>query len=392
MLKEFTSLVNIKELKELLESNSLMFGYAYKLVDFQSNEVLYSSGWLDIFDINEKTFEKCSMCNYEFEDDFLNEDDIKVHCCDNGLVIAMSPIVIEDDTVAKLFIGQVLFEKNDSNVYGNVPVVNKDKFIADVKLLTRLITLEVQQEYSKKNLEELNIALLEAEKQRYNFLTFMSHELFTPLNGVMAFSEVLNKGYFGKLNNKQSEYISIINDNSKQLFMLLNDIIKINELKANLVNLHEDRFNFKGCLNDMSSLLYNLYNQKGVKLSIEYDSDYLEVKADRKNVSHILLNLLANALRASVKGNIVLVKVKQIEDNKLIITVKDSGKVISVDKAESIFNIINYDSYLADEDLYGKGIGLYLTKKLVELNNGEIGLDCNNQDGNTFWFTLPLDV
>ena len=242
---------------------------------------------------------------------------------------------------------------------------------------------------SLHRLEGTNLHLQEVLQHKIRFLNTMSHEFRTPLNAIIGFTELLNKQYFGKLNDKQLEYVSLISNGGEHLLELINDILDIAKIDAGSMELNLEQFKAIDFIHEIVSLLNSQFKEKNIQLSYSIEPESIILNADRRKAKQIMLNLLSNALKFTPEYGKVKV-LAQIDDNYITISVIDTGCGIKEEEKEKIFSEFYQSDQTRDSALGGTGIGLALTKRLVEMHGGSIGLTSSYGKGSAFWFSIPI--
>lgn len=249
---------------------------------------------------------------------------------------------------------------------------------------------EEQVKQAFKELRDSNLQLQEAHQYKNRFLSTMSHELRTPLNAIIGFSQSLEKQYFGALNDKQIEYVLMIYNSGQHLLALINDILDIAKIDSGSMTLQQSIIAPCSLIEEIVSLMDQQFKDKGICLSYIIDSNLKHFKADEKKCKQILLNLLSNALKYTPEGGNVTISVR-IEGNDVKFNVTDTGIGIKDEDLENLFSDFYQTDGTRDQALGGTGIGLALCKRLVEIQNGQIGVESQENNGSTFWFNLPLE-
>ncbi|MEW5821500.1 MAG: CHASE2 domain-containing protein, partial [Cyanobacteriota bacterium] len=223
-----------------------------------------------------------------------------------------------------------------------------------------------------------------------NMLKMVSHELRTPLNAILGFSQSLQLKYFGELNEKQMEYVNLINSSGKHLLDIVNNILDISKIDAGATELKIQNHDSKILFAEIISVLGSQIEEKEIILSSEISSDVPSIKCDRQKFKQIMFNILSNAIKFTPqKGNINLKAIKY-NNQAIKITISDNGPGIKKELQEKIFDEFYQLEQHRDQALGGTGIGLALTKRLVGLHGGNIGVESELEKGSTFWFTLPV--
>jgi signal transduction histidine kinase/CheY-like chemotaxis protein len=229
-----------------------------------------------------------------------------------------------------------------------------------------------------------------ASRHKSEFLASMSHELRTPLNAVIGFSEVLLERMFGDLNERQEEYLHDILDSGRHLLELLNDILDLSKVEAGRMQLERSRFTVPDVLDACLAQVSPRAAQQGVELRREVAPDVGLVDADELRFKQVLLNLLSNAVKFTRTGGTVDLRVTT-DGSALTVTVSDTGIGIASEDRERIFESFQQGGR-ATAQQEGTGLGLTLSKRIVELFGGRMWVDSEVGVGSTFGFTMPIGV
>jgi PAS domain S-box-containing protein len=244
-----------------------------------------------------------------------------------------------------------------------------------------------------KAVEEITVAHAASEvasRAKSDFLANMSHELRTPLNAVIGFSEVLLARMFGPINDKQQEYIHFILDGGRHLLSLINDILDLSKVEAGKMELELETFPLGECLDASLALLREKAQTEGVGLRLEATpGPAVPVVADRRKLKQIMFNLLSNAIKFTPRGGAVQVTLQQ-KAGWVTVTVADTGKGIKPEDVPKLFQAFTQLESAYTKEYEGTGLGLALTRRLVELHGGRIWVESEFGQGSSFSFNLPL--
>jgi signal transduction histidine kinase/CheY-like chemotaxis protein len=229
-----------------------------------------------------------------------------------------------------------------------------------------------------------------ASRHKSEFLASMSHELRTPLNAVIGFSEVLLERMFGDLNERQEEYLHDILDSGRHLLELLNDILDLSKVEAGRMQLERSRFSVPDVLDACMAQVSPRAAHQGVELRREVGPDLGLVDADELRFKQVLLNLLSNAVKFTRTGGAVDLRVTT-DGSALTVTVTDTGIGIAPEDTERIFESFQQGGRTTAQQ-EGTGLGLTLSKRIVELFGGRMWVDSEVGVGSTFGFTMPIGV
>ena len=245
--------------------------------------------------------------------------------------------------------------------------------------------LEKQKAY--KTIKEQNEKILEADKVKNEFLANISHELRTPLNSILGFADILSTEIYGNLNSKQKEYIEDIKVSGTHLLGMINEILDMSKIEANDMKIVKSTFWISRALDEVCNVLAPLAQKKNITLDKSMIADF-EVFADYQKIQQILYNLVSNAIKYSPENNQVDIAVMKGENN-LRIAVHDNGIGIDPKYHGKIFaKFVQLDSAYTKKES-STGLGLTITKELVELHGGKISLISEVNNGSTFIVEIP---
>ncbi|MEW6753422.1 MAG: PAS domain S-box protein [Candidatus Latescibacterota bacterium] len=233
-------------------------------------------------------------------------------------------------------------------------------------------------------------SLQEASRLKSEFLAKMSHELRTPLNGIIGFSEFLVDGKPGPLNDKQKEYLTDVLNSGRHLLQLINDVLDLSKVEAGKMELAPETFSLKTAVDEVCSVLSPMARQRGITIGKEVAPALDTVTLDPQKFRQVLYNLLSNAVKFNCDGGLVHVLLAANGRRGLQLQVRDTGHGIRAEDLGKLFvEFQQLDSTVARR-YQGTGLGLALTKKIVELQSGTIEVDSEPGRGSTFTVSLPL--
>ena len=260
---------------------------------------------------------------------------------------------------------------------GHVEVANRDE----------LGTLAANLNRMNDELGRLYEALETASKHKSEFLATMSHELRTPLNAIIGFSQVLKERMYGDLNAKQADYVDDVLSSGEHLLNLINDILDLAKVEAGRMELQRAEFALPPVLENAMTLVRERAVRQGVGLRTAIDPSVGLLEADERKVKQILFNLLSNAVKFTPGGGQVTLAATVVED-EVKISVRDTGVGINAEDKGKIFEEFYQVGRAKTQE--GTGLGLALTRRLVELHNGRLSVESEPGVGSTFSVTLPL--
>jgi signal transduction histidine kinase len=216
----------------------------------------------------------------------------------------------------------------------------------------------------------------------------MSHELRTPLNAVIGFSEVLLDRLFGELNDKQAEYLEDIRDSGRHLLELLNEILDLSKVEAGRMELELKDASLREALEHGVAMVRERASRKGLSLEVVIDPDVDVVVADPLRLKQVILNLLTNAVKFTPSGGRVETRARRVGE-EVQVSVEDSGIGIAEDQLERIFESFQQGPRSVSGAAEGTGLGLTLSRRIVELHGGRLWVESRLGHGSTFTFAIP---
>jgi len=254
----------------------------------------------------------------------------------------------------------------------------------------RLETQNAKLEEQHQELTRLNAELDQAGKLRDQFLANVSHELRTPLNSVIGFSDLLltMASPDSPLTDTQRDYLETIARNGRHLLDFINELLDFSKIAAGRMQLTLEPLALDALLREVADTVRAQLEARKHKLAIEPLRDTVIVTADRGRLRQVLLNLLSNAIKFTTDGGRITLSA-QLAGDRVRVAVSDSGIGIAPDDQEKLFREFVQLDGSASRRYEGTGLGLALSKRLVELHGGAIGVESQLGKGSTFWFTVP---
>lgn len=241
-----------------------------------------------------------------------------------------------------------------------------------------------------QDITRLRQAAIDAEQAaqaKSSFLANMSHELRTPISGVLGISEILSNT---PLDDKQKEYVSAISQSASTLLFLVNQVLDLAKLDSGSQRLNKRTFNLRQFMHETIYIHAVSAREKSCEFSLHIDDAVLDgLYTDSDRLRQVINNLCSNAIKFTESGSIQ-VDVRHNEDSELVITIKDSGIGINEDDIPLLFNEFQQIDNSYSRKHQGTGLGLTISKQLVELLGGKIGVRSKFGKGSDFWFSLPL--
>ena len=256
--------------------------------------------------------------------------------------------------------------------------------------ITERKEIEKGLEKAHEELQELAAELKRTTRAKSEFLANMSHELRTPLNSINGFSEILFDETFGLLNEKQKKYVEYVLTSGKHLLLLINQILDMSKVEAGKMKLALTDLPMKSLLNDISLLVADMVSKKKIEMLLEIEQNLPNIEGDELKVKEILYNLISNAIKFTPEGGKIGMKAKKV-DSRIEIEVWDTGAGIAAENMGKIFEGFFRVDTPYSRITEGTGLGLPLSKKLVELHGGKFSVVSEGLDkGTSVKFTLPI--
>jgi signal transduction histidine kinase/CheY-like chemotaxis protein len=261
-----------------------------------------------------------------------------------------------------------------------------------VNLLETLAGQSVVAIHNARVFRELELKTRELEvasQHKSEFLASMSHELRTPLNAVIGFSDVLLDRMFGELNERQDEYVRDIRDSGRHLLELINEILDLSKVEAGQMELDLDPVSLAELIEHGVAMVRERAAHHGISLECDIEPTLGRTQADERKLKQVILNLLSNAVKFTPGGGSVTVDARRVGDEAHV-RVRDTGIGIAADEQERIFEAFQRGGRAARTSTEGTGLGLTLSKRIVDLHGGRLWMESEPGVGSTFSFAIPL--
>ena len=240
--------------------------------------------------------------------------------------------------------------------------------------------------------EKLRNAMIEAENAnaaKSDFLSSMSHELRTPLNGILGFTQLLQMDTSTPLTDGQKESTDQVIKSGNHLLDLIDQVLELAKIEAQNVSVSIETLNISDVLNECLNTTRVMAGKRGINVNCSDDILSIYVKGDMTRLKQVLLNLLSNAVKYNKEGGTVTINVHPVDELMCRIEITDTGPGIPEENFEGIFTAFDRLGH-ENSEIEGTGIGLTITKKLMQLMQGNIGFTSEVGTGSTFWVEIPL--
>ncbi|MBI5233742.1 MAG: MCP four helix bundle domain-containing protein [Deltaproteobacteria bacterium] len=248
----------------------------------------------------------------------------------------------------------------------------------------------------KREIERANEDLAQANRMKTQFLANMSHEFRTPLNSIIGFSELMQEKSVGGLNEKQAQYIEFIRTSGAELLDMLNNILELSRIEAGQFVISEDDFPLSEVLGEVLGVVRPEAHKRNIAITVKSAPASPVIRADRAKFKQVFYNLLSNAVKFNIDNGSVNIDWDITREpsglrmkNFIVFRVTDTGIGIEEKEIERIFKEFEQLDSVSSREFGGTGLGLALTKKLVELLDGDIQVKSEPGKGSTFIVSLP---
>lgn len=239
----------------------------------------------------------------------------------------------------------------------------------------------------RKHFEE---SLQEANRMKSEFLANMSHELRTPLNGIIGFTEFLIDEKPGPLRPKQQEYLGDVLNSARHLLQLINAVLDLAKVEAGKMELHPETFPVCKAVEEVTAVIKSIAHKKHIAVGIEVSDGLDAVTLDQHKFKQVLYNLLSNAVKFSDEGGQVDIHARRLDPHRLEVQVRDTGIGIKTEDISRLFTEFEQLDSGTARRFEGTGLGLALTKKIIEFQGGRIGVQSEPGEGSVFTVILPV--
>ena len=242
---------------------------------------------------------------------------------------------------------------------------------------------KLQEELRRKTLEEAN-------RLKSEFLANMSHELRTPLNGIIGFSEIIHDGKAGDVSATQKEYLGDILTSAKHLLQLINDVLDLAKVESGKMEFRPEPLDLQKMVRETCDIVRTMAAKKHLKIEVSIDPEVTSVVLDPAKFKQVLYNYLSNAIKFTPDSGRILVRADAEGATEFRLVVEDTGIGIKPDDIGKLFvEFQQLDGTLAKKH-HGTGLGLALTKRIVEVMGGRVGVRSRPAQGSVFHAVLPL--
>jgi len=309
------------------------------------------------------------------------------------------PFTFEDEKALVLLASACAVALANAQNFEHVKQANEELESRVQKRTHELDQINKQLKTHEIELELTNEELVSANKAKDQFLANTSHELRTPLNAIIGFSELLTDSRSGSLTNKQQRYVGHVHNSGKRLLTIINDLLDISKIESGMMEIHETTFNPTDLAHQVLAELKPLAKEKNIELKLtDAIAKAFYIQSDRDKLHQILVNLAGNAIKFTPEGGRVKVKLALEEsaqpgsESTFTCHINDNGIGIPAEDQEKIFHPFTQASGGLDRAHGGTGLGLSLSRSMINLLGGSIQLESKLGIGSTFHIELPVIV
>lgn len=320
----------------------------------------------------------------------------------NIKILMPNPYSAEHDTYLARYLGggepriigtgrEVVGKRKDRSIFPMDLAVKNFEAEGEIKF-TGLIRDITERKKTEVELKELSAAAVAANKAKSAFLARMNHELRTPLNAIIGFSQLLESDKVEPLTERQKDNIGEVRKAGDHLLSLINEVLDLARVESGQVELSLETIELASMIEECDTLLMPLQREKGINFQLlKKNAEQMEsckVTADAMRLKQVLLNLMSNALKYNQEEGRVMISCSRLDDNFVLLSIEDTGPGIPSEHQKYIFSA--YNRLDADKKgIEGTGLGLVISRNLIELMGGTIGLTSKVDHGSTFWIKLP---
>ena len=256
----------------------------------------------------------------------------------------------------------------------------------------RRIAAENEEAARREMLEVQNRRIQEASRLKSEFVANMSHELRTPLNSIVGFTELMIDERFGPLPERYQEFVKFMHASANHLLQLINDILDLAKVESGKIDFQPEQVDLAAVIAETTAIISGLAAKRKIALRVETDQTLGRVYLDPMRLKQVLYNYLSNAVKFTSEGGRVVLRARAEEGDRFRIEVEDTGIGIKPEEEHKLFIEFQQLDATTSKKFPGSGLGLALTRRLVEAQGGTVGVRSVFGSGSTFFATLPRHV
>lgn len=244
----------------------------------------------------------------------------------------------------------------------------------------------------KRQLEEENRRIQETNRLKSEFLANMSHELRTPLNAIIGFSELMVNGKVGDMLPDQKEYLGDILTSARHLLRLINDVLDLTKVEAGKMEFRPEVLDLSKVAAEVKDILRGMAAQKRIRLELEAETNLPTALLDPSKLKQVLYNFISNALKFTREEGLVTIRIQKEDESHFRLEVEDTGIGIKEEDLPKLFVEFQQLDAGSAKKYAGTGLGLALTKSIVEAQGGKVGVRSEPGKGSVFFAVLPFEA
>lgn len=353
----------------------------------------------------------CENCDKQGMLSAMEYGTVMTYTCHTGLVDFAAPIVVDGKAVGCFLGGQVTtspltrehvnklarrYEIDPEKLWEasqEIPVVSEEQVERAANLVYEVSNLISRLAYQRYQLQIANTEIEKAANMKSDFLANMSHEIRTPMNAVIGMAEMALRE---EMTPAAKEYVNQIIASGKTLLTIINDILDFSKIESGKMEIHDDEYELMSVIYDVANMIMTRIEDKELELILDIDPTLPQLLwGDMIRINQVITNLVNNAVKFTNEGYVKLqVAYEKIMPDEVLlkISVKDTGIGIKPADLEKLFQSFTQVDSKRNRNIEGTGLGLALSKQLLELMNGSIHVESEYGVGSTFSFTIPQKI
>jgi len=244
--------------------------------------------------------------------------------------------------------------------------------------------LEIQNHIRRENIE-----LIKQDALKTTFFNISSHELKTPLSSIKGYTQMLIKEQFGTITEEQKEVLDVLKRNTEHLDSIINNYLSLVQQHAGTMKFMVEKIPIKNLIKETMDTIYPLADSKKIKIDVRLTEGLPPLSIDFSKIKQVLINIIGNAIKFSPEGTSININVKK-KNEYILFEIQDFGFGIPKNEHEKIFDMFFQSESIRNKNIKGTGLGLPISKAIIEAHGGQIWVDSKIDKGSTFSFTLPI--